>query len=185
MLFPGAGQYYADSKFKGQVFMGAEVVIWAGFIAYQTYGNWLEDDYMDYAAANAGVDNAGKDDEFYDWVGFYDSRTEFNQYGRLYYPDRDYLPDNSEYDWQWDSPESRLEFKELKDDSKRAFRNATFMIGLAIANRVVAGIDTYRTVKSAQKKIKSLSQIGKYNFALSPKPFGDNPKIKLTVSRRF
>jgi hypothetical protein len=185
MLFPGAGQYYADSKFKGQLFMGAEVAIWAGFVAYRVYGSWKRSDYKDYAAAYAGVDNSGKDDEFYDWVGFYDSREEFNQYGRLYYPERNYLPDDSQYDWEWDSPVNRVEFKNMKDDSKRAFRNATFMIGLAIANRVIAGIDTYRTVKSAQKKIKSLSQIGEYHFALSPKLFGDNPRVNLTISRRF
>lgn len=185
MLFPGAGQYYADAKFKGQVFMGVEAAIWTGFIAYRVYGGWKKDDYLDYASAHAGVDNTGKNDEFYDWIGFYDNREEFNQFGRLYYPDRAYLPDNSSYDWQWDSSENRISFKEMKDASKMAFRNSTFMIGLAIANRIIAGIDTYRTVKSAQTKLKSLTQLGEYHFALSPKIFGDNPNIKLTVSRRF
>ncbi len=185
VLFPGAGQYYADSKFKGQVFMGVEAAIWTGFIAYRVYGGWKEGDYKNLAAAHAGVNNEGKDDEFYDWVGFYDSREEFNQFSRLYYPDRAYLPDNEDYDWQWDSDENRIQFKETKDASKMAFRNSTFMIGLAIANRIIAGIDTYRTVKAAQAKIKSLTQIGEYNFALSPKPFGKNPRIKFTVSRKF
>lgn len=185
MLFPGAGQYYADSKFKGQVFMGVETAIWAGFIAYRVYGGWKKDDYKDLAAAHAGVDNSGKDTEFYDWVGFYDSREEFNQYGRLYYPDRAYLPDNSSYYWQWDSEANRVTFKEIKDASKTALRNSTFMIGLAIANRIVAGIDTYRTVRAAQAKIKSLTQLGEYHFALSPKLFGDNPRVKFTVSRKF
>jgi hypothetical protein len=185
MLFPGAGQYYADSKFKGQVFMGVEAAIWTGFIAYRVYGGWKKDSYQDFAAAHAGVDNSGKDEEFYDWVGFYESREQFNQLGRLYYPDRPYLPDNSSYDWQWDSDENRVYFKEMKDDSKRAFRNSTFMIGLAIANRIIAGIDTYRTVKSAQAKLKSLTQVGDYKFTLSPKILGDNPSIKLTVSRKF
>jgi len=185
MLLPGAGQYYADSKFKGQVFMGVEAAIWAGFAAYRVYGGWKKDDYQDFAAAHAGVDNSGKDDEFYDWVGFYDNREEFNQLGRLYYPDRAYLPDNASYDWQWDSPENRVEFKEMKDASKSAFRNSTFMLGLALINRVVAGIDTYRTVKSAEAKVRSLSQIGDYKFSVSPKLFGDNPRIKVTVSRKF
>lgn len=184
-LFPGAGQYYADSKFKGQVFMGVEASIWVGFIAYRVYGGWKKDDYQDFAAAHAGVNNAGKDDEFYDWLGFYDSREEFNQFGRLYYPDRAYLADNESYYWQWDSEDNRLTFKDMKDDSKRAFRNSTFMIGLAIANRVIAGIDTYRTVKSAQARLRSLTQFGEYHFALSPRLLGDNPQVKLTVTRKF
>jgi hypothetical protein len=185
LIFPGAGQYYADAKFKGQVFMGAEAAIWAGFIAYRVYGGWKKDNYLDYAAAHAGVDNAGKTDEFYDWLGFYDNREDFNQYGRLYYPDRAYLPDNSSFFWQWDSAENRAFFKELKNDSKRAFRNSTFLIGLAIANRVIAGIDTYRTVKSARAKLSALSRIGEYHFALSPKVIGANPSVKLTVTRKF
>ncbi len=185
MLFPGAGQYYADSKFKGQVFMGVEASIWAGFISYQVYGGWKKDDYKDFAAAHAGVDNSDKDEEFYDWVGFYENREEFNQFGRLYYPDRAYLPDNGSYDWQWDSESNRATFKEIKDQSKTALRNSTFMIGLAIANRIIAGIDTYRTVKAAKAKIKSLTQLGEYHFALSPKLFGDNPRMNLTVSRKF
>lgn len=184
-LFPGAGQYYADSKFKGQVFMGAEVSIWAGFIAYRVYGGWKKDDYKDFAAAHAGVDNSGKNEEFYDWLGFYDNREEFNQFGRLYYPDRAYLPDNSSYYWQWDSKESRIAFKDMKDDSKRAFRNSTFMIGLAIANRVISGIDTYRTVKAAQARLRTLTQVGEYHFALSPRLLGDNPQVRLTVTRKF
>jgi len=184
-ILPGAGQYYADSRFKGQVFMGVEAAIWSAFIGYRVYGGWKKDDYQAYAAAHAGVDNSGKNEEFYDWVGFYNNREEFNQFGRLYYPDRAYLPDNSSYDWQWQSEKDRLTFKELKDASETAFRNSTFLIGLAIANRVIAGIDTYRTVKAAQAKVRSLTQIGPYMFAVKTKVFGDNPGIKVTVTRKF
>ncbi len=185
ILLPGAGQYYADAKFKGQVFMGVEAAIWTAFIAYRVYGGWKKDDYKDYAAAYAGVDNTGKSKEFYDWVGFYDSREEFNQFGRLYYPDRPYLPDVGYYDWQWQSEQHRLEFKDLKDASETAFRNSTFLIGLAIANRVIAGIDTYRTVKAAQAKMKSLTQVGDYKFSFKPKLFGDDPGFTFKVTKKF
>jgi hypothetical protein len=182
---PGAGQYYAGSKFKGQAFMGVELAIWSGFIAYRVYGGWKEGEYKDYASAHAGVDNSGKDEEFYDWLGFYDNRDEFNRLGRLYYPDRPYLPDTREYYWQWGSEEERLRFKDLKDASKRAFRNSTFMLGLALLNRVVAGIDTYRAVKSARKAMRSMAYIGEYKVKISPKIFSENPGVKITLSRKF
>jgi len=185
LLFPGAGQYYADARFKGQVFMGVEAAIWAGFLAYRVYGGWKADEYKQLAAAHAGVDNTGKDEEFYDMIGFYDNREEYNQFGRLYYPDRPYYDDNSAYYWQWDSDASRFQFKNLKDASKTAFRNSTFLIGLAIANRIIAGIDTYRTVKTAQAKLRSLTQLGEYQFTVNPRPFGDNPRINISVSRKF
>lgn len=185
ILVPGAGQYYAGAKTKGQVFMGVEAAIWSGFIAYRVYGGWKEDDYKRIATAHAGVDHSGKDDVFYDMVGFYENREEYNQFGRLYNPDRPFYPDNDSYYWQWDSDSRRTEYKRLKDDAKTAFRNSTFLIGLALANRVVSAIDTYRTIKSANKKIKSISQIGPYRLKVSPKLFGDNPSVNLTVSRKF
>ncbi len=185
VLLPGAGEYYADAKFKGQVFMGVEATIWSVFIAYRVYGGWKKDDYKDFAAAHAGVDNTGKDNQFYDWVGFYDNREDFNQYGRLYYPDRDYLPDNKSYYWQWDSEANRMEFKNIKNASETAFRNSTFLIGLAIINRVISGIDTYRTVRAAQAKMRSFSQIGPYKIIVKPKFAGVNPGLSLKVTRKF
>ncbi|NMC43627.1 MAG: hypothetical protein GYA46_06895 [candidate division Zixibacteria bacterium] len=185
MLLPGAGQYYAGSTFKGQVFMGIEAAIWSGFIAYRVYGDWKREDYEAYAATHAGVDNDGKDEEFYDWVGFYTSREEFNQLGRLYYPERPFLPDDAAHDWQWDSESSREVFKNLKDASKKSFRNASFMLGLALFNRVIAGIDTYRTVKAAGKKVESMTQFGEYKMRVSPRLFGHNQGLTISFSRKF
>ncbi|MEZ5358460.1 MAG: hypothetical protein R3F48_06470 [Candidatus Zixiibacteriota bacterium] len=185
LLVPGAGEYYAGAKVKGQVFMGVEAAIWGGFIAYRVYGGWKKDDYRRLATAYAGVDHDGKDDVFYDMVGFYGSREEYNLYGRLYYPDRPYYPDNNSYYWQWDSDSHRQEYKRLKDDSKTAFRNSTFLLGFALVNRVVSAIDTYRTIKSANRKLKSISQIGEYRINVSPKLFGENPSVSLTISREL
>jgi hypothetical protein len=185
ILIPGAGEYYAGSKFKGQVFLGVEAAIWSSFIAYRVYGGWKEDDYMSLASAYGGVNTSGKDDVFYDMIGFYDNRSEYNQFGRLYHPDRPYFPDTDDFNWQWDSEERRLKYKELKDQAKTAFRNSTFLIGMAIANRVVSAIDTYRTVKSAKKKVRSLTQFGEYHMKIAPKIFGSNPEIKLSFTRKF
>jgi hypothetical protein len=185
LLFPGAGQYYAGSTFKGQVFMGTETAIWAGFIAYRVYGGWKTDDYKAYAEAHAGVSAEGKSDEYFDWIGFYENREEFNEFGRLYYPDRAYIADNAAYDWQWDSQDNRLQYKDMKDDAKTAFRNSTFLIGLAIANRVIAAIDTYRTVRKAQSKMNSFTQFGDYKLTVSPKVFGDNPRVSVKLTKKF
>jgi hypothetical protein len=185
ILVPGAGEYYAGSTFKGQVFMGVELAIWSGFIAYRIYGGWKKNDYKDYASVHAGLDNSGKDDEFYDWVGFYDSREEFNLLGRLYYPDRPYLPDTRYYHWQWESEKDRFRFKDLKDASRKAFRNSTFMLGLAALNRLVSGIDTYRTVRAARRTVSSLTQFGDYKLKVSPRLSAENPGVKISLSRKF
>jgi hypothetical protein len=184
-LLPGAGQYYAGATTRGQVFMGVEAAIWAGFAAYRIYGGWKEDDYKAYAATYAGVDNSGKSDNFYDYVGFYNSREEYNQFSRLYTPSNPYYPDTPTYDWNWQSDVQREEFRDIRNSSKTAFRNSTFMIGLAIANRVVAGIDTYRIVKKAKSKTRLASQFGAYKIKFKPRPFSADPSVTISISRKF
>lgn len=184
-LMPGAGEYYAGSKFKGQVFMGVEASLWLGYIAHRVYGGWKTDDYKSYASAHAEVSGSGRDDEFYDWVGFYDNREEFNQLGRLFFPDRAYLADTPENHWQWDSEQHRLRYKDIKEDARRIYNNSSFLIGLAVANRVISAIDTYRTVKAANRKHRVGSRMGQYKLKLTPRPFGENAGVKLTLVRKF
>jgi hypothetical protein len=185
VLLPGAGEYYAGERFRGQIFMGIEAAIWSSFAAMRVYGGWKTDDYRSYAAAHAAVDNSGKNDQFYDWIGFYNNRDEFNQLGRLYYPERAYLPDTRAYYWQWDSDVDRQQYKQIKDTAKRVFRNSTFMLGLALINRIVSGIDTYRTVTAAKRKMGSLTQFGDYKLKISPRLAGQHSSIHLVVSRKF
>ena len=185
LILPGSGEYYAGKKFKGQIFMGVEAGIWAGYFAYHVYGGWKEDDYKALAASRAGVDNTGKDEQFYDLVGFYSNREEANQLGMLYNNDRVYLPDNNSYNWQWESEEARQLFRDLKDGSKVAYRNTTLMLMLALVNRLISGVDTYRTVKSVQRQAESLTQFGEYKLKISPKILGSRPEFKISLSRKF
>ena len=65
LILPGAGHYYIGEKGRAEAFMGAEAVAWAGVLAFHTYGQWKEDDYSRYAEEHAGIDPAGKDDNFF------------------------------------------------------------------------------------------------------------------------
>ena len=95
------------------------------------------------------------------------------------------MPDNRAYYWQWDSDADRQQYKQIKDNAKRAFRNSTFMLGLALVNRIVSGIDTYRTVTAARRKMGSLTQFGEYKFKISPRLGGQHPSVHIVVSRKF
>ncbi len=185
ILFPGAGQYYAGAKFRGQVFMGAELGIWAGFIAYRVYGDWKEDDFQAFATARAGLPPGDRSNEFYDWVGFYESRDEFNQLGLLFFPERSGLSDTPENYWQWESDTDRLHYKELVEDSKRAERNSNFLLALAFVNRVIAGIDTYRTVKAVNRQARSITEFGDYKLNIDSDVFSENPRVGISIARRF
>lgn len=189
LLVPGAGQWYLGEKGRGEVFIGVEAVAWAGFAAFRTTGSWKKDDYIKFAERHAGIDPTDKDDEFYKNLSFYDSRDQYNTAGRIINPTGPWYPATSEYYWLWDSETSRILFKNLRDGSKSDFKKATFMIVAALLNRVVAGIDTFRIAR----KLPSLSsdysseqtRKEKIKVGFKANPFGSNPEIKLTLSRRF
>lgn len=188
LLMPGAGHFYLDEKGRGEVFIGAEIVSWAGVAAFQIYGNWKEDDYKDYAVKHAGIDPDGKGDEFYRNLTFYDSRMDYNTAGRVIDPGDPYYPNTTEYYWDWDSDASRSLYRGMRNDSETAYRNRDFMIGVAIFNRIIAGIDAFRL---ARKKIHNRVEqfggdLGKdIKLAVKANPFGSNPKVEIKLSRRF
>jgi hypothetical protein len=183
LLLPGAGEIYGGSKTKGKIFMFSEVSLWAGFFAFRTYGDWLEDDYKVYAASYARVDLDGKDDDFFDNLTFYDSRDQYNQFGPLFFEEKQPYPLDDTWNWEWDSRESREHYRDLKNRSKSAYRRALYMVGLSALNRIVSVVDAIKTVRAYNRK-KSL-ELSQIKFDLKANPLGNNPQVMVYISRRW
>jgi len=189
LLVPGAGQYYAGEKGRAEVFFGAEVLTWAGWLGFHTYGKWKEDDYIRYAEQHAGIDPGGKNDEFFKNLTFYDNRYDYNTTGRIINPRAPYYPDTRPYYWQWDNDDSRSTYRNIRNASKTAFRKATFMIGVAVFNRIISGIDAFRVASKVAHKVKDDEfdnpESEEFKFKFRGTPLGDNPNFRVTVSRKF
>jgi hypothetical protein len=155
LLLPGGGQYYVESNVKAKIFAALEVGLWSAFFAFRQQGSWRKDDFRLLAEAKAGADLGDKDDRFLDVLGFYDSREEYNKLAGVYTRDRQYFPDNSFYFWKWDSENSRLKYRELKNDSRSYFRKANFALGFIIANHVISAADAYFAAKRHNRGIES------------------------------
>jgi hypothetical protein len=185
-LLPGAGHFYLGEKGRGEIFAGGEVVCWAGFLAYRIYGNWEKDNYIKYAVQHAGIDPSGKDEEFYKNLTFYESRDEYNEAGRLYDYGPYYRMNTSFYYWHWDSEGSRDKYRDMRNSSKSAYRNANFLIGVAAANRVIAAIDSFRLAKRLADRAKAGYGLGNgTKIKLRADPFGRDPGFKVTITHRF
>jgi hypothetical protein len=184
LILPGAGEVYAGSKTKGKIFILSEASLWAGFFAFRTYGAWLEDDYKVYAAARAKVNLEGKPEGFFDQLAFYDSRDQYNQFAPLYHRgERQPYPEDDFWYWAWDSRESRVHYRDLKNRSKDASRKALYMVGLSLVNRIVSVVDAMKTVRSYNRR-KSL-ELSRMKFDLKANPLGHNPKVMLYVSHNW
>ncbi len=137
------------------------------------------------AADKAGATLEGKDDEFFDWVGFYNSFEDFNALGRVSDPDRPYV--TSEIGrWQWASETDRESFREFKNSSRTAFTRANFMIVVAIGNRIISVIDAIRDAKRYNGGDKiDISDKKSYNYKFAFDPLSTNRQFSMTLYTPF
>jgi hypothetical protein len=156
LAVPGLGELYAGNTKRAVGFFLAEAGVWSTFLLFKHKEQWLEDDYINYAISNAGINPDGKPEFFFDMVGFYDNRDEYNKNSRVYSRSNEFFPEIPEWDWQWQSPEMRHLYREIKNDSKAQARNANFVLGLALANRVVSAVDAWWCAKSYNRQFSPL-----------------------------
>ncbi len=169
-LLPGAGQYYAGKKGRANIFFLAESAIWTSFVVFQVQGYLRKGNYRDYAELMAGVDTEDKPDEFYRALGQY-TRSDpgpgsynesIRREARALYPDdrerqEQYLLENGYFGddaWEWRSEEDQARYKSLRKKSQLSFRRATYMLGLAVANRILAAMDAARSVSGPSEPAK-------------------------------
>jgi hypothetical protein len=167
LVLPGMGEMYVGRTTRAIGFFIAEAGIWTSYAYFKHRQSWLKDDYINFAVQHAGVDPEGKDDFFYDMLGFYDNRDDYNKVSRVYTRTNPFFPEVPEWDWQWDSSSERLEYRNIKNSSRAQGRNANFSLGFALANRVISAVDAWWSAKN-------------YNRRFSP--FYSNVHLKLTPS---
>lgn len=166
LAIPGMGEWYAGRKSRAVGFFLTEAGIWATYAFFKHKQGWLEDDYINFAIQHAQADPEGKDDHYFDMLGFYNNRDEYNKNSLVYSRENPYFPETSDWDWQWASDDLRQEYRDIKNSSKSQGRNANFVLGAALANRVVSAIDAWRSVKSYNRQFSPF--FGKFQIELSP-----------------
>jgi len=159
LLLPGMGELYAGNFNTGRYFLGAEGALWLTYAGFGIYGNGVRDDARSFAVVHAGVNTAGKDDQYYVDIGNFISIDEYNQKKlRDRSLDKVYDPALG-YSWQWDSDASRAAFREQRITSETAYNNMRFVVAAILINHVASAINAARATIS-------------YNNALA-QPLGD------------
>lgn len=183
MLLPGLGEVYVgDSRTKATIFFSTEIGIWSTVLFSRQLGSWKKDDYRQFAIAKAGVDPGGKDDTFWDMVGFHNSRDEYNKISRVYSRDNPFYPETPEWDWQWPSDDFRREYRDIKNDSKSYYRVANFALAGAALNRVVSMFFAWRSAKGHNRSL--IDEFSRINFRVVPLP-NSSAECRLEYSHSF
>lgn len=139
ILIPGWGQITTGREIRGYIFLGAEVVLIAGYFGYRQHSAWLKDDYTTYANQHAGITGAHPH-QFYVDIGNWMNRELYNEQ-RIRDRDFESVYTNPDDDWSWDSDANRAGFKSMRISSDKAKQLAVFMIGGLILNHLASAID--------------------------------------------
>lgn len=184
LILPGAGQYYAEDKHRAMVFGAAEALVWSGFFGLRIYGGWKKEDYRAWAAFKAGADVNGKSESYFEKMTYYDNLDQYNQFERLYEGSRaEIFPDTPEYYWNWDSDQSRQHFRDLRNASKNAYRRSLLFLGAGVINRILSGIDAFRSASSFNRQSEFTQSGWKVEYACEG-PLEDG-RIGLKLTARF
>jgi len=196
-LLPGAGQYYAGRKGRATFFFLTESAIWTTFVVFEVQGYLRKNNYIDYAELMASVDAEGKPDDFYRALGRYmqsdpgpgSYNEDVRREARALYPDDkqkqdQYLQENGYFGknaWQWQSEEDQAYYRSLRKKSQRSFNRATYMLGVAVANRILSAMDAARSTASSPKPAKA-SQGFRFEMRNNP----DSPEhVMVCLTRSF
>lgn len=182
LLLPGTGQMYGGAARRGRVFLGTELAVWGLALGFNRWSGWKSSDAVDFAVEHAQLRPAGKDDLFLENLEFYDSRDEYNRAGRIVDPSRPFLPETEETNWQWDSFESRRNYRDLRNAADAAGRNATFMIYVAVLNRVVSAVDAFRVVRKNNARARDERGL---KLSMKPRFSLSNPGLKVNARLTF
>ncbi len=145
LLLPGMGEVYTGSfSSSGKYFLLAEGILWLTYAAFDVYANSLRDDARTFSATYAGVNLAGKNDQFFVDVGNFNSVDEYNR-KKLQdrQPEKLYDP-AAGYGWQWDSDASRKTFDARRVSAEQMYNNQKFVIAAVLVNHLASAINAGR-----------------------------------------
>ena len=184
LILPGMGELYANGFSSGRYFLAAEGICWLTYFSFDTYGNALRDDARSYAVSHAGVNPAGKSDQFYVDVGNFLTTTDYND-KKLRDRDPSLVYDaNAGYAWRWESDASRLTFRDQRVASENWYNNKKFVAAAILINHVASAINAARAAIAYNKGVDDA--LGDLRFGASVMGgFGNPHGVMLTIEKGF
>lgn len=140
LVVPGLGQAYLKRMDVGKYYMISEAALWLTYAAFTIYGNWQLKDAYNYAEIHAGINQDGKDDDFFVNVGIYDNVYQYNN-ERLIFGEykKVYDPANG-YGFYWDNTDNRKRYRADKLSGDRIINDRLFIVGAILLNHVVSAV---------------------------------------------
>jgi hypothetical protein len=166
LVLPGMGELYAGGFSSGKYFLIADGVLWLTLVAFELHGNALRDDARAYSVALAGVNPAGKDDQFFVDVGNFMNIDEYNQ-KKLRDRQLDRVYDAAAgYAWSWTTEAARMTYRDQRVSSENMYNNKKFVVAALVVNRVASAINAARAAVSHNNALEQAMRDVEFSASL-------------------
>jgi hypothetical protein len=142
IVLPGMGELYAGRFDAGKYPLMVEGGLWLGLIGVNSYGMWIQDDARTFASQHAGVNGAGKDDQFYVNIENYSTLDEYNSAQLVQYNFNAVYPNTAEWQWSWDADANRSAYRQQRIHSDEMHNAVAFFVMGMVANRIWSAIES-------------------------------------------
>ena len=139
LVLPGAGHYYINRMDVGQYFLAGDALSWIGLIGVNVYGNQIQDDSRTFSVEHAGVNEDGKDDDYYTSIGSYMNVYAYNnevlsrgEYNKVY--------DTESFYWNWDNTDNMGAYETQRKKSERIKNTTVIFASALVVNRIASAI---------------------------------------------
>jgi|WetSurMetagenome_2_1015567.scaffolds.fasta_scaffold117007_2 hypothetical protein len=184
LLLPGMGEWYADDMKSGKYFLIGEGVLWLTYAAFEISGNELRNASRAYAVSHAGVNAAGKDDQYYIDIGNFLSLDDYNakklrdrDITRLYDP-------AAGFSWQWDTDAARASYRSDRVRSETMYNGRKFIGAVILVNHIASAINAARAAISHNSALGAALKDVSFGARLTG-PLGRPDGMEVTISRTF
>jgi hypothetical protein len=190
LILPGAGQYYiAGAKLKAKMFFGVESGLWFSYYGFHQYGTYKSDASKGWAVLKAGANPDNTDSNYWVKMTYYDNRdvNEDDGYGynqMVAVSTRDnglIFPETQDYYWNWDNKADRDKYRNLRNQSKIAYKRADLILGGIVINHVFSAIEAFMAAGKFNRRIEFSGVDIYYSF----KPTLVNPSVKIGLTKTF
>jgi TM2 domain-containing membrane protein YozV len=183
LLLPGMGELYAGNYNTGKYLTAAEGGLWITLVGLDRYGIWLRDDARTFAAEHAGINPAGKNNQYFVDIGNYNTIYDYNQKVL-----RDRNPyklynENSNFAWTWDSRSNREYFRNVRIKSDNMFNSVNFVAAAIAINHIISAVNAARVAISYNKSADHASSFEIYAGVMGG--IGNPHGIMISVSKAF
>ncbi|MBR9977687.1 MAG: hypothetical protein KFH87_06315 [Bacteroidetes bacterium] len=154
LILPGMGELYGGRFDAGKYPLITEAALWTGAVGINAYGNWVRDDARIFAQRHAGIDPAGKDDDFFIHIENYSDIHDYNNQRLIERRIDELYPDEEAWRWAWRSEEDRVEYKDMRIHSDRMKNAVTFFVLGMVANRIWSAIQASAAVRAHNNSLE-------------------------------